>query len=157
VGHGNGYLFRYPPEERVRHMDVDRTTLITIIHHHQLYRTMQFHSTLRRHSMFPCTTSYNLSNITFRCSTSTCMLVQYCNADRLPEESLGDAQKECKQRAAKLRDEALFTKDPPTKEDCPICFLPMSVMLISRVSLPPATMYLPYQLVILRLPMRVSS
>ena len=29
----------------------------------------------------------------------------------------------CKQRAAELRDEALF-KDPPPKEDCPICFLP---------------------------------
>ena len=44
----------------------------------------------------------------------------------------------CKLRAAVLRDEALF-KDPPPKEDCPICFLPMPVQLICCVSLPPAT------------------
>jgi hypothetical protein len=37
-----------------------------------------------------------------------------------------------------LRDEALF-KDPPPKEDCPICFLPMPRHLISCVPLPPAT------------------
>ena len=37
-----------------------------------------------------------------------------------------------------LRDEALF-KDPPVKEDCPICFLPMPKNLICCVSLPPAT------------------
>jgi hypothetical protein len=30
-------------------------------------------------------------------------------------------------------------KDPPPKEDCPICFLPMSEKLIYCVSLPPAT------------------
>jgi TPR repeat protein len=35
-------------------------------------------------------------------------------------------------------DEALF-KDPPPKEDCPICFRPMPVKLICCVSLPPAT------------------
>jgi len=44
----------------------------------------------------------------------------------------------CKLRAAVLRDEALF-KDPPPKEDCPICFLPMPVQLICCMSLPPAT------------------
>ena len=31
---------------------------------------------------------------------------------------------ECKQRAARLHDESLF-KQPPHKDDCPICFLPM--------------------------------
>jgi hypothetical protein len=30
-------------------------------------------------------------------------------------------------------------KDPPAKEDCPICFLPMPVRLICCISLPPAT------------------
>jgi hypothetical protein len=45
---------------------------------------------------------------------------------------------ECKLCAAELRDEALF-KDPPAKEDCPICFLPMPINIISCVSLPPAT------------------
>ena len=34
--------------------------------------------------------------------------------------------------------EALF-KDPPSKEDCPICFLPIPRNLISCVPLPPAT------------------
>ena len=38
----------------------------------------------------------------------------------------------------KLRDEALF-KDPPPKEDCPICFLPMPIKMICCISLPPAT------------------
>jgi hypothetical protein len=37
-----------------------------------------------------------------------------------------------------LRDEALF-KDPPAKEDCPICFLPLPTRLICCISLPPAT------------------
>ena len=43
-------------------------------------------------------------------------------------------------RAAELRDEALF-KDPPPKEECPICFLPMPMKLICCVTLPPATTY----------------
>ena len=47
-------------------------------------------------------------------------------------------KKECKQGAAELRDEALFN-DPPAKEDCPICFLPMPILLICCMSLPPAT------------------
>ena len=47
-------------------------------------------------------------------------------------------KKPCKLRAAELRDEALF-KDPPPKEDCPICFLPMPARLIYCISLPPAT------------------
>ena len=37
-----------------------------------------------------------------------------------------------------MRDEALF-RDPPPKEDCPICFLPMPERLFSCASLPPAT------------------
>jgi hypothetical protein len=65
-----------------------------------------------------------------------CML-RYCNAD-CQRKHWAKHKKECKQRAAELRDEALF-KDPPAKEDCPICFLPMPVNLISCVSLPPAT------------------
>jgi hypothetical protein len=40
--------------------------------------------------------------------------------------------------AVELHDEALF-KDPPAKEDCPICFLPTPVRLICCISLPPAT------------------
>jgi hypothetical protein len=51
-------------------------------------------------------------------------------------------KKQCKERAAELCDEALF-KHPPAKEDCPICFLPMSDKLISCVSLPPTRSSVP--------------
>ena len=66
-----------------------------------------------------------------------CMLVRYCNA-RCQKNHWPTHKKHCKLRAAELRDEALF-KDPPAKEDCPICFLPMPVRLIACISLPPAT------------------
>ena len=63
----------------------------------------------------------------------SCMLVKYCNADcqrnHWPKHKMA-----CKLRAAELRDEALF-KDPPAKEDCPICFLPMPEKLVCCVSL----------------------
>ena len=66
-----------------------------------------------------------------------CMLVRYCNAacqmKHWPTHKAG-----CKLCAAELRDEALF-KDPPPKEDCPICFLPMPKKIINCVSLPDAT------------------
>ena len=50
---------------------------------------------------------------------------------QLPAESLAEKyKKDCKRRAcAELHDEALF-KDPPAKEDCPICFLLMPARLI---------------------------
>ena len=72
----------------------------------------------------------------------SCMFVKYCNAD-CQKNHWPKHKAACKQRAAELRDEALF-KDPPAKEDCPICFLPMPFKLISCVSLPPATIqYVP--------------
>jgi tetratricopeptide (TPR) repeat protein len=65
------------------------------------------------------------------------MSVKYCNAicqhKHWPKHKAA-----CKLRAAELRDEALF-KDPPAKEDCPICFLPMPTLLMSCITLPPAT------------------
>jgi len=66
-----------------------------------------------------------------------CMLVRYCNAE-CQKNHWPEHKKICKQRAAELRDEALF-KDPPAKEDCPICFLPMPVNWIACMTLPPAT------------------
>jgi hypothetical protein len=67
----------------------------------------------------------------------SCMQVKYCNA-KCQKKHWSMHKKQCKIRAAELRDKALFT-DPPAKEDCPICFLPMPVQLICCVSLPPAT------------------
>ena len=66
-----------------------------------------------------------------------CMQAKYCNAE-CQHKHWPKHKKPCKLRAAELRDEALF-KDPPLKEDCPICFLPMPAKLISCVTLPPAT------------------
>ena len=70
----------------------------------------------------------------------SCMQVRYCNAE-CQRNHWPKHKNQCKQRAAELRDEALF-KDPPPKEDCPICFLPMPNKLICCVSLPPATLSL---------------
>jgi hypothetical protein len=67
----------------------------------------------------------------------SCMSVKYCNAD-CQKRHWPTHKKDCKLRAAELRDEALF-KDPPAKEDCPICFLPMPAQLICCFSLPSAT------------------
>ena len=64
-----------------------------------------------------------------------CMVAKYCNAacqtNHWPKH-----KKECKQ----LYDETLF-KNPPPKEDCPICFLPMPTLIIFSKSLPPATIF----------------
>jgi len=68
----------------------------------------------------------------------SCMIVKYCNVN-CQRNHWPKHKKVCKLRAAEiLCDEALF-KDPPPKEDCPICFLPLPTRLICCVSLPPAT------------------
>jgi hypothetical protein len=67
----------------------------------------------------------------------SCMSVKYCNAI-CQRKHWPKHKKDCKRRAAELRDEMLF-KEPPPKEDCPICFLPMPVRLFSCASLPDAT------------------
>jgi len=67
----------------------------------------------------------------------SCMFARYCNAE-CQRKHWPTHKKSCKQRAAEIRDEALF-KDPPAKEECPICFLPMPTNLISCISLPDAT------------------
>jgi len=70
-------------------------------------------------------------------SCKACMDVKYCNAE-CQHKHWPTHKKQCKQRAAELSDEALF-KDPPAKEDCPICFLPMPIKLLSCISLSNAT------------------
>ena len=67
----------------------------------------------------------------------SCMLVKYCNAN-CQRNHWPKHKQVCKRRAAELRDVALF-KDPPPKEECPICFLPIPVEFVSCVSLPDAT------------------
>ena len=67
----------------------------------------------------------------------SCMHAKYCNAT-CQRNHWSTHKKDCKQRAAELRDEVLF-KDPPAKEDCPICFLPLPTRLICCASLPSVT------------------
>ena len=50
-----------------------------------------------------------------------CKLVKYCSRD-CQKAHRSQHKKECRKRAAELHDEKLF-KQPPRKEDCPICFL----------------------------------
>ena len=73
----------------------------------------------------------------------SCLETKYCDAT-CQKNHWPKHKKACKLQAAELRDEALFkddppAKDPPAKEDCPICCLPMPAKLICCVSLPPAT------------------
>ena len=58
----------------------------------------------------------------------SCMHVKYCNAN-CQRNHWPKHKKDCKLRSAELRDEALF-KDPPPKEDCASCFIPMPFKLI---------------------------
>ena len=54
-----------------------------------------------------------------------CFLLKYCNRDcqiaHRPQH-----KKACKKRAAELYEERLF-KDPPPREECPICMIPLPV------------------------------
>jgi hypothetical protein len=67
----------------------------------------------------------------------SCMDAKYCDAT-CQRNHWPMHKKDCKLRVAELRDEALF-QDPPPKEECPICFLPMPLELLCCVTLPDAT------------------
>ena len=60
-------------------------------------------------------------------SCTACQMVRYCNRDcqiaHRPQH-----KKECRKRAAELHDEKLF-KQPPPKEDCPICMLRLPTLI----------------------------
>jgi TPR repeat protein len=54
---------------------------------------------------------------------NACKHVKYCSV-ACQRRHWPSHKTECKQRSARLHDESLF-KQPPPKEDCPICLLPM--------------------------------
>ena len=54
-----------------------------------------------------------------------CDLVKYCNA-ACKKKHKSKHKKKCERRAAELFDEKLF-KEPPPREDCPICMMPPPV------------------------------
>ena len=56
---------------------------------------------------------------------TACKLVKYCGVD-CQRAHRPQHKRECKRRAAELYDEALF-KQPPSREECPICFLELPV------------------------------
>ena len=57
---------------------------------------------------------------------NACKLVKYCGVDcqraHRPKHKM-----ECKRRAAELHDEALF-RLPPSREECPICFMELPIL-----------------------------
>ena len=52
-----------------------------------------------------------------------CNMIKYCNA-ACKKKHRSKHKKACERRVAELHDEALF-KEPPPREECPICFLPL--------------------------------
>ena len=52
-----------------------------------------------------------------------CKMVYYCNVT-CKKKHKSKHKKKCENRAAELHDEALF-KEPPPREECPICMLPL--------------------------------
>ena len=89
------------------------------------------------------------------------MQVKYCDAT-CQKNHWATHKKPCKQRVVAERmslvfhmlwEEALF-QDPPAKEDCPICYLPMPVRLLSCISFVHPRLYHRYQLTTLRINIR---
>ena len=57
-----------------------------------------------------------------------CKMVQYCCAG-CQKAHRPQHKRECQKRAAELHDEALF-RQPPQREECPICFLIIPSMIM---------------------------
>ena len=58
-------------------------------------------------------------------SCNKCNLVAYCNA-ACKKRHKSKHKKKCEKQAAELFDDALF-KEPPPREECPICMLPSPI------------------------------
>ena len=56
---------------------------------------------------------------------TACELVRYCGVD-CQRAHRPTHKKECRRRAAEMHDEELF-KQPPSREECPICFLELPI------------------------------
>ena len=69
------------------------------------------------------------SNVTNTCNK--CKSVKYCNA-ACKKKHRHKHKKECERRVAELHDEKLF-KQPPSKEDCPICMITLPLLPSGRV------------------------
>ena len=54
-----------------------------------------------------------------------CKMVHYCNVT-CKKKHKSKHKKKCERRATELHDEALFN-EPPPREDCPICMMPLSL------------------------------
>ena len=57
---------------------------------------------------------------------TACKMVKYCSRD-CQKAHRSQHKKECRKRAAELHNAKLF-KQPPQKEDCPICFLKLPTL-----------------------------
>ena len=63
-------------------------------------------------------------------SCNRCKLVKYCNA-ACKKKHRSKHKKKCDRRVAEMHDEDLF-KQPPRREDCPICFLRLPTLDTGR-------------------------
>jgi len=57
-----------------------------------------------------------------------CNMIKYCNA-ACKKKHRKKHKKACSKRVAELHDEALFNKEPPPREECPICMIPLPFKL----------------------------
>ena len=62
---------------------------------------------------------------------NACKLVKYCNAS-CQRAHWSKHKQECKKRAAEIHDEALF-KQPPPREECDICMLPLPLEIAEQI------------------------
>ena len=75
--------------------------------------------------MFACASCGKEGNSEDMNTCNKCKSVKYCNA-ACKKKHRTKHEKACERRVAELYDEALF-KDPPPREECPICLLPMPI------------------------------